>query len=55
MARSPPDNDDAYFSDDTTKVDSGSENDTAYETDPTDDSDVDAEATGCDGEKGNSA
>jgi hypothetical protein len=56
MGQSPLNDDDPYSSDDTIYVDSGSEDGTAYETDLTDDSDVDdAEGTGSDGEKYDSA
>jgi hypothetical protein len=52
MVQSPVDDNDSYFSNDTTNVDSGSEHEVAYETDLTD-TDDDLEETVHDGEDSN--
>ena len=52
MVQSPVDDNDSYFSNDTTNVDSGSEHKVAYETDLTD-TDDDLEETIHDGEDSN--
>jgi hypothetical protein len=56
MDRPSQDDDDTYSSDDSTEFsDSGSECDVAYETELTEDSEIDDEATAYDGEDGDTA